>query len=112
MELLDQAAAVYRSALEVFTREQQPQQWAEVQDSLGRALTERARRTKGEGGTELVVQAVTILKSALEVTTRELFAERMGTESKRPGRCVHRTGYSERGRQGRRVPWPSGGRLP
>jgi predicted GNAT family N-acyltransferase len=44
---------------------------AEVQDSLGRALTERAKRTKGEGGTELVVQAVTILKSALEVTTRE-----------------------------------------
>ena len=38
---------------------------------MGRALTERAKRTKGEGGTQEVVQAVTILKSALEVTARE-----------------------------------------
>jgi hypothetical protein len=40
-------------------------------NSLGRALTERAKRTKREGGTEEVAQAVTILRSALEVTARE-----------------------------------------
>jgi hypothetical protein len=61
----------YRNSLEVYTREQQPEQWAEIQDSLGRALTERGRRMKGEGGTEEVVQAVSILESALEVTARE-----------------------------------------
>jgi hypothetical protein len=40
MELLDQAVAAYRGALEVVTREQLPEQWAEVEESLGRALTE------------------------------------------------------------------------
>jgi len=45
-ELLAQAVAAFRSALEVYTREQLPQYWAGTQDNLGAALW-RAPKSRG-----------------------------------------------------------------
>ena len=68
-----QAVSAYRSALEVRTREQLPQDWAMTQNNLGNALKEQAIRTAGAQGTELLAQAVAAYRSALEVYTHEVF---------------------------------------
>src|SRR5271166_5072504 len=70
-ELLAQAAAAYRSALEVYTREQLPQDWAKTQQNLGVALWQQAIRSEGPKASELLAQAVAAYRSALEVRTRE-----------------------------------------
>jgi len=56
-ELFSQAEAAYRSALEVYTREQAPQAWALAENELGVALTEQASLTIGARATELLAQA-------------------------------------------------------
>jgi hypothetical protein len=53
-ELLGQAVAAYRSALEVRTRELLPQDWAATQNNLGLALSAQAARTEGPKGAELL----------------------------------------------------------
>jgi len=63
----------YRSALEVRTREQLPQDWAMTQDNLGNALRHQADRTEGQKGAELLAQAVAAYQSALEVYSAEAF---------------------------------------
>ena len=63
--------SAYRSALEVYTREQLPQNWALTQNNLGNALRDQADRTEGTKGAELLAQAVSAYRSALEVRTRE-----------------------------------------
>ena len=72
-ELLAQAVAAFRSALEVITREQLPQDWAMTQHNLGAALKEQAIRTGGAQATELLAQAVAAYRRALEVYTPEVF---------------------------------------
>ena len=60
-ELLAQAVSAYRSALEVYTREQLPQDWAVTQNNLGTALSgpggsdrgAKRRRASGPGGERL-----------------------------------------------------------
>ena len=47
-QYLAQSVAVYRSALEVRTREQLPQDWAGTQYNLANALQELARHSSGE----------------------------------------------------------------
>jgi hypothetical protein len=71
--LLAQAVTAYRSALEVRTREQLPQDWAQTQNNLGAALSDRAARTDGAKGADLLAQAVTGFRAALEVYTHEAF---------------------------------------
>jgi len=63
----------YRSALEVRTREQLPQDWATTQNNLGLALRDQAARIEGTKGAELLAQAVTAHRSALEVYSAEAF---------------------------------------
>ena len=65
--------SAYRSALEVSTREQLPQDWAETQNNLGIALWDQAARTEGPKGAELLAQAVAALRSCLEIYTAETF---------------------------------------
>jgi tetratricopeptide (TPR) repeat protein len=69
--LLGEAVAAYRNALEVYTREQLPQDWAATQNNLGAALQEQGIRTGGEAGPRLLGEAVTAYRHALEVRTRE-----------------------------------------
>ena len=71
MQLLAEAVAAYRQALEVRTRETLPQDWAQTQNNLGIALREQGIRTGGERGTQLLAEAVTAYRQALEVYTRE-----------------------------------------
>ena len=72
-ELLAQAVTAYRSALEVYSREQLPQDWAMTQNNLGEALRDQAARTEGAKGVELLAQAVTAYRNALEVYSAEAF---------------------------------------
>jgi len=63
--------AAFRNALEVFTREQLPQNWAETQNNLGNAFWRQGLRSEGAKATEVLAQAVTAYRCALEVRTRE-----------------------------------------
>jgi tetratricopeptide (TPR) repeat protein len=65
---LQDAVAAYRAALEVWTRERIPLQWAMAQNNLGNALGTLGAR---ENGTERLLQAVDAFHAALEVRTRE-----------------------------------------
>jgi hypothetical protein len=52
-QLLDQAVSAYRSALEVYTQDDLPQDWADTQNNLGNALSEPGTRSGGEQGRQL-----------------------------------------------------------
>ena len=67
-ERLEQAVTAYNAALEVYTRERVPLDWAVTQNNLGAALQTLGER---EDGTERLEQAVTAYNAALEVRTRE-----------------------------------------
>ncbi len=67
-ERLEQAIAAYRAALEEWTRERVPLQWAMTQNNLGTALQALGER---EAGTERLVQAVAAYQAALEEHTRK-----------------------------------------
>jgi tetratricopeptide (TPR) repeat protein len=69
--LLAEAVAAYRQALQVYTREQLPQDWAMTQNNLGNALSEQGIRTSGEEGARLLAEAVAVHRQALQVRTRE-----------------------------------------
>jgi tetratricopeptide (TPR) repeat protein len=66
-ELLAEAVTAYRNALQVYTREQLPQDWARTQNNLGLALKDQGISTGGEQGRTLLAEAVTAFESALEV---------------------------------------------
>ena len=65
---LQEAVVAYRSALEEWTRERVPLDWARTQNNLGTALSSLGER---ESGTERLQEAVQAYRSALEVRTRE-----------------------------------------
>jgi tetratricopeptide (TPR) repeat protein len=65
---LEQAVAAYRAALEEYTRERVPLDWATTQNNLGNALATLGER---ESGTARLEQAVAACRAALEERTRE-----------------------------------------
>ena len=67
-ERLEQAVDAYRAALEEYTRERVPLDWAMTQNNLGVALQTLGER---ERGTERLEQAVAAYHVALEERTRE-----------------------------------------
>ena len=67
-ERLEQAVVTYRTALEEYTRERAPLDWAMTQNNLGNALQTLGGR---ESGTERLEQAVVAYRAALEEYTRE-----------------------------------------
>jgi tetratricopeptide (TPR) repeat protein len=68
--LLRQATAAFRAALEVFTREAAPSEWAQCQYDLGSALYGQALLAEGTART-LREEAVAAYRAALEVHTWE-----------------------------------------
>ena len=70
-KLLAQAVVACQNALEVYTRDQLPQDWAMTQNNLGAALQAQGTRTGGEEGTKLLAQVVVAYQNALEVYTRD-----------------------------------------
>ena len=65
---LEQAVEAYRAALEIWTRERVPLDWAATQNDLGYALWRLGGR---EQGTERLKEAVAAYRAALEIWTRE-----------------------------------------
>ena len=67
-EFFERAVTGYRAALEIFTRERHPEQWAHVMNDLGVALVALAER---ETGSKRLEEAVSVYRGALEERTRE-----------------------------------------
>ena len=65
---LEEAVAAYRAALEEWTRERVPLDWATTQNNLGNALQTLGER---ESGTARLEEAVAAYRAALEEWTRE-----------------------------------------
>ncbi|MGF1640612.1 MAG: tetratricopeptide repeat protein, partial [Rhodospirillales bacterium] len=65
---LGEAVAAYRAALEEFTREQVPLDWAATQNNLGLALAALGER---ESGTARLEEAMAAYRAALGERTRE-----------------------------------------
>ena len=72
------AVTPYRAALEIYTREQLPQQWAATQNNLGIALSSLGTRAGGAEGAQFLRDAVTAYRAALEVFTKEHFPLQWG----------------------------------
>ena len=68
-KLLEDEVTAYRSALEVRSKADLPQDWAQTQNNLGNALGELGARSGGEEGRKLLEDAVAAYRSALEVRT-------------------------------------------
>ena len=68
MERLEEAVEVHRAALEEFTRERAPLDWAFTQNNLGGALHQLGDQG---GGTQRLEEAVKAYRAALEELTRE-----------------------------------------
>ena len=66
-ELLQDALAAYRSALEVYTKADLPKDWAMTQNNLGDALEELGTRSGAELGRKLLQDGLAAYRSALEV---------------------------------------------
>lgn len=90
--LLADAVSAHRSTLEVYTRQQFPQNWAKTQNNLATALTYqaarssvddvirlalgvRATRSSGDDDVRILAEAVSAYRSALEVYTRQQFPQ-------------------------------------
>ncbi|HEU5383607.1 MAG TPA: hypothetical protein VFV38_50045 [Ktedonobacteraceae bacterium] len=65
------AAACFHAALQVYTREQTPGDWAMTQNNLGNALSDQAAIAEGEEQTRLLTEAINAYRAALQVYTRE-----------------------------------------
>ena len=78
----------YRNALQVYTREQLPQEWAMTQNNLGVALIDLGRRVEGRRAAEMLNQAVEAYRNALQVYTRDAlpkdWAATQGNSGPRP----------------------------
>ncbi len=64
VEQMNEAVTAYRAALEVYTREQFPMDWAMTQNNLGNALQVLGRQTSR---VEQMNEAVAAYRAALEV---------------------------------------------
>ena len=68
--LFNQAVQAFRSALDVLTKADLPQDWAATQSNLGVALEDEGEATSGEKAAGLLDQAVQAYQNALEVYTK------------------------------------------
>jgi tetratricopeptide (TPR) repeat protein len=65
---MQEAAAAFRAALEVYTRARVPLQWAQMQNNLGTVL---ARLGAREGEVDQLKESVAAYRAALQELTRE-----------------------------------------
>ena len=90
----EQAVNVYLSALEVFTRERAPLQWARMQNNLGNALLNLGN---WETGTERFEEAAGAYRSALELTPREKVSLEWAATQANLGNALSAVGRREPG---------------
>jgi hypothetical protein len=95
-----QAVEAYAAALEVFTRQHTPQQWAMIQNKLGTALQDQAGRSPGKPGWALLAQAVEAYRAALEVFTRGLAPQQWAMIQNTLGTALEEQGDRSPGEEG------------
>jgi tetratricopeptide (TPR) repeat protein len=78
--LLEQAVGAYRQGLQVYTREQFPQDWAMTQNNLSDALEALGNQSKGEEGLNRKREAVELLRSVLSYRPDDLSRYRLASE--------------------------------
>lgn len=71
MRLDGEAVTAYRAALEIYTREQVPQDWAHAQFNLGGVLTNQSMHAEDAEGKRLLGEALTAYRASLEIYTRK-----------------------------------------
>ena len=111
-ELLAQAVAAYRAALEVYTRGAVAARLGGTQNNLGNALQNQGTRTSGEEGRGLLAQAVAAYRAALEVYTREQLPQDWARRRTIWGSRSREQGTRTSGEEGRATAGPGGGGLP
>jgi tetratricopeptide (TPR) repeat protein len=90
---LEEAVAACRAALEEFTRERVPLQWAMTQTNLGIALKTLGER---DGGTARLEEAVTAYRAALEEYTPDRVPLQWAQTQMNLGNALATFGASER----------------
>ena len=70
-DLLAQAVAAFRAALEVRTKADDALEWADTQVNLGVALWHQGRWSRGPEAEDLLAKATDAFRAALEVKTRQ-----------------------------------------
>ena len=91
---LTEAVAAYRAALEEYTRERVPLQWAATQINLGNALAMLGER---ESGTGKLTEAVAAYRAALEEYTRERVPLQWAVTQNNLGNALKTLGERESG---------------
>ena len=90
----EEAVAAFRAALEEWTRERAPLDWAMTQNNLGAALQRLGER---ESGTARLEEAVAAFRAALEEWTRERAPLRWAATQNNLGLALWRLGARESG---------------
>ncbi|VXD24403.1 conserved hypothetical protein [Planktothrix serta PCC 8927] len=72
---LEISIAAYQAALEIYTREAFPEQWAMTQNNLANAYSERIKGEKADN----IERAIETYQAALEIRTREAFPKDWAT---------------------------------
>jgi len=84
----------YRAALQEYTRDRVPLQWATAQMNLGNAL---ARLGEGENGTRGLEEAVAAYRAALQEYTRDRVPLQWATAQMNLGKALQTLGKHESG---------------
>jgi tetratricopeptide (TPR) repeat protein len=91
------------SALEVRTRADLPQPWAQTQNNLGNALRELGARSGAEEGRKLLQDGLTAYRSALEVYTRADLPQDWATTQNNLGAALYELGRRSGAEEGRKL---------
>lgn len=103
VRLLGEAAASYRQALLVFTRESMPLEWATTQHNLGFALQEQGARARGPDAGKLLGEAVAAYRQALTIRTREQLPRQWATTQNDLGNALQGQGTRAEGAEATRL---------
>jgi hypothetical protein len=87
-QLLSEAVAAYRLALEVRTRDRLPQDWAGTQNNLGNTLRDLALRAEEPRAAQLLSEAVAAYRLALEVYTRDQLPQQWAATQRNLGNAL------------------------
>jgi tetratricopeptide (TPR) repeat protein len=102
MRSLADAAAAHRAALEVYTRDALPQQWAAAQSNLGAALVRLGERQAGAEAMRSLADAAAAHRAALEIRTRDALPQQWATTQKNLAIVLESLGRRQGGDEGAR----------
>jgi tetratricopeptide (TPR) repeat protein len=100
---LGESVAAFRQALQVYTREHLPQDWAMTQNNLGAALSLLGDRTGGAEGAKLLAEAVAAYRQALLVRTHEHLPQQWAMTQNNLGNALSSQGDRTGGAEGAKL---------